>query len=275
MPRYEVIGTGRGTGRRRKRVYSCLAPQDAAKLANDEGIEVETVKSLPEKPATEKQVAYARDLGLSFPNDISKAEMMDLLDAHLSSDRGTTERDRAFARIFGLETTRYVGKKAMFDAIGNALRAPGREHELAAWFAFRVLRHLLHGGEDHPAARGPDAPVIVEIADALASDERTIRSIRGYHGRQLIWFGEYTAPDGSVHEGGSTRTIAYRRARDLLIAKLGVQNESLLAKRPRSASKTSVGSRSHPETRRKQGCLGILLLVLLVSLTILAAWGAV
>jgi len=227
---------------------------------------VEEVKRLPEEPATERQLSYARDLGLRFPQAITKKEMSDLLDCHLSHDRPASQRHRGFAEWLGVETTRYVGKRALFDQIAASLKKPGREEDLAAWFVYRVCRHLVRGGKDHPRATGPDSVVVREIAAELVADTSTMRSIRRYEGRELIWFGQWTAPDGSVHEGGSIRTAAFKCAVSLVGERLGLR---------RAASTSSVqpvadlGQQRRPTrpSKPKTGCLsGLIGLVFAIGI---------
>ena len=85
-----------------------------------------------------------------------------------------------------------------------------------------VYRELV-GGKPDTRIRDADAPVIHEIASELVQHETVVRSIRRYEGRDLVWFGEWTSPDGTVHKGGSNETIAYKRASALLREKLGAE----------------------------------------------------
>lgn len=71
--------------------------------------------------------------------------------------------------------------------------------------------------------KDPDAEVIREIARQLVQDEAVVKSIRRYQGRDLVWFGEWTSPDGTVHNGGSNKTIAYKRASSLLREKASAE----------------------------------------------------
>lgn len=222
MARFEVRGVGRDSGRTRRRSYKARNESEAVALAKKGGMIVKAVSPIPDEPATARQRAYAADLGLSFPDTITKAEMGDLLDKHLSRDKPSSERHREFARWFGVGTTAYVGKRALFDRIGAELSRPGREEDLCAWFVYRVCRHVCRGGEDHPRATGPNSVAVYEMGAELASDPSVLRSIRRYEGRDLIWFGEWTSPDGYVHEGASVRTMAYKRARSLIRDRLGM-----------------------------------------------------
>jgi hypothetical protein len=64
--------------------------------------------------------------------------------------------------------------------------------------------------------KGPDDPIIKPIACQLAGDASVIQSIRRYQGADLVWFGKWTSASGTVHDGGSNRTTAYKKAAELL-----------------------------------------------------------
>jgi hypothetical protein len=147
--------------------------------------------------------------------------MSDLLTRHLSRDKQATERHRAFASYFGIQTSPGIDKRVLFDQIAEHLQGPDRAEDLAAWFVYRLCRKMVQGGVDHPLATGPESPAVRELARVLTKDARVMKSIRRYGGRDLIWFGEYTAPDGSWHTGGSNQTIAYRRAMPLVRQRFG------------------------------------------------------
>lgn len=265
MPTFEIRGRGRKSGRPRKRIYVASNEPDAIAKAGRDGTDVEEVCRLPDEPATDRQQAYAQDLGLPFPEDITKAEMSDLLDCYLSYDKVASERDRWFALRFSVEPSPYIGKRALFDLIAAALRKKGAEEDLASWFIYRVCRHLVHGGQDHPSATGPDAPIVREIATRFAGSPALMTSIRRYEGRKLIWFGQWTSPDGLVHEGGSIRTVAYRTAAGLLREWLGLQRD-VSRSAASVAAAPSKGRRSAMRKTQKRGCFGVLVLLVLLGL---------
>jgi hypothetical protein len=161
---------------------------------------------------SEAQVAYATDLGLKFPDDMSFDEMHDLLDRHLSGDIPANDRLRKCGRIFGLEPSSYVGQNALLEWIMATLKKPDRARDLATWFVYRVYRHLLKSDKVRPGIEQPDAPAILAIADELMQDSRFIGSVRRYDAQGLKWFGEMQLPDGAWHTGGSNRSIAYKLA---------------------------------------------------------------
>jgi hypothetical protein len=171
-------------------------------------------QALAERP-TERQLAYAQDLGIPIPADVTKQELSDLIDVRLQKDEPAAPHFQAFAKRFGVAFTQYVGKKGLFDRLFAYLVRPGREEDLTAWFVFRVYRELVKGRGD-TNIKGPDDKVVRDIARLLLQEQSVVQSIRRYQGRDLVWFGEWTSPDGTVHYGASNQTIAYKRASSLL-----------------------------------------------------------
>ena len=85
MPRYEVEGYGKKTGRKRKRVYEGADVDDAINRAAADGTLVEAITRRPDVPATDAQVSYARSLGLVFTADVSKAAISAMIDERLEA----------------------------------------------------------------------------------------------------------------------------------------------------------------------------------------------
>jgi hypothetical protein len=171
--------------------------------------------------ATDKQINYARNLGLQFPPDISKYEMTQLLDSHLSNDPRSSDEDRRIAKWFGFDNfTAYAGERALAEYLWDWLKEPGREEDLVSWFVFHVCKHIYHG-KGHPRATGPDCVAVREIAMEFVTDKAAVKSVRRYGAHELTRFGEYLSPDQTEHRGGSVRTMAYLRAESLIAKHLG------------------------------------------------------
>jgi hypothetical protein len=254
MPSYQVAGRGKETGRSRTGTYQAYDEAEAIAKAESEGTVVDKISLLPEPSPTEAQIAYATDLGIKIPPNATKWEVRDLISCRVDGDKPSTERHRSFAKLYRIECTQYMGKGELFDWIQNKLREPGHEQEMAEWFAYRVYRELVEGADNAPI-EGPKDPIIQEIAAELVKDPSVVTSIRRYEGRNLIWFGQWTSPDGYQHEGGSNRTMAYKQANALLREKLGITRE-------RKAGKQDIAGR--------QGCVVSAMLTIIVLLTVVA-----
>jgi hypothetical protein len=132
-----------------------------------------------------------------------------------------------------------------------------------------VYRGLVKGA-DNTLVKAPSDSIIKEIAEQLATDEAVIRSIRRYDGRDLIWFGEWTAPDGVVHTGGSNKTIAYKKAsailRDRVILAGGISNgkregrDSFPGVQAMTTKEKVHSDKPKTQNQNRSGCLSLLLL---------------
>lgn len=268
MPKFLVVGIGQETGRKRQRTFEAKDEARARSLAEADGTIVESAQKLPDDPPTEKQLAYAKDLGISIPPGATKEEVSDLLDVHLENDKPADARLLKFADRYDVYFTQYSGKKALHNRIHTMLSVAGREQELTAWFAYRVYRELVQGREQ-VSIDGPEHAVIQDVMAQMAQDDSVLKSIRRYRGSDLIWFGEWTAPDGTVHTGGSNKTIAYKRAAELLREKIGSELQS-------TASRASPDSSSRQDKVRSQkkepnGCLPVVALFAIGLFAILGA----
>jgi hypothetical protein len=273
MPSYEIRGKEKESGRKRTRVYVAGNEEAAQRLAEADGTSIEKIMELPPEPPSERQLEYASDLGISIPTGATKNDLCDLISMKLAKDKPATERHRSFARRYGLEVSNYIGKRALFDQIQAALIATGKERDLVSWFTYRVYRELVKGVDNAPV-EGPDDPIIQEVTSHLESDEAIIKSVRRYTGRELIWFGEWTSPDGFVQTGGSNRTYAYKKASSLLRKKTGI---AILGASNAGAKQSTVKGDIAGSARainEPKGCLSVIALTLLapVGLILSIVW---
>ncbi|WP_147273936.1 hypothetical protein [Aeromonas sp. ARM81] len=262
MPRFEVSGRGKDTGRKRKRVYVAASQALAVQQAESDGTQVDDVIELPQLPPSDAQIAYAKQLGLALPDKVTQDEVSDLISVKTDSDKPAEPRHKAFASLYGVEFTQYIGKKLLFDKIQAALVEPGREKEMLSWFTFRVYREVMAGAYDAPID-SPADPVIEAIAEELLQQPDVIKSARRYEGRDLIWFGQWTSRDGFPHQGGSNRTTAYKAAAALLrkrvkshaISRPASPVTQVRTEGPAVPNPPPVQVQKKPESK---GCLGML-----------------
>ncbi|MCF7971922.1 MAG: hypothetical protein K9L22_12255 [Methylococcaceae bacterium] len=259
MPSFEIKGRGKDTGRKRNRIYTASNELEAKQLAENDGTQVEEIIELPPELPTDKQLNYAKDLGITIPTNATKDDLSEIISVKVNKDKPSTERHKSFARIYGIEFNDYIGKKALFNRIQTALIISGREQELLSWFTFRVYRELINGIDNAPIDN-PNDPIIQEIATELASDEKIVKSVRRYEGKELIWFGEWTSSDGYVHTGGSNRTAAYKQVSSMLKQRVNFPAPARNQNR-RNASES-------------KGCLFVIVIALAISVGIIfsAAW---
>jgi hypothetical protein len=83
-------------------------------------------------PPTERQHAFAIDLGIDVPSDATAEEVSDLISATLEKDKPANERHRSIAQLYGVKFTRFTGKRQLLERIFNAVSRPTHENDLAA-----------------------------------------------------------------------------------------------------------------------------------------------
>ncbi|ACF11842.1 hypothetical protein Cpar_1443 [Chlorobaculum parvum NCIB 8327] len=165
---------------------------------------------------TDRQIKYAQDLGVRNPQGIRRSELSELIDEALFRKYPPSDRNLKAASDFGIEVPKYITKRALFDLIWNTLENEKRDEDLASWYAYRICRSFVKGAVDHPEANSVISAKIKEIGKALAADPRILTSIKRHSGQDVIWFGQWTSPNGALLEGASKRTKAYKTASALI-----------------------------------------------------------
>ncbi len=212
MPYFDVVGFGRDSGRRRERRYHGKNEDDAINVASADGTIVETISLVPSAPATERQLKYARDLGLSFPENITIEAMSDLLRCHLSEDEPCPAWLWEYALEIGLvDFSEYIGKLELFSRVTRFLGEQG-DVPLATWFVYHVARDIARRRWDNPKESGLSPDVVRSVAECLAANPKAMKSIRRYRPIDFLNFGQYQDDEGWVHCGASRRTLAYKAA---------------------------------------------------------------
>jgi len=79
MPRYDIQGNGKDSGRKRTCVYSAANEDAARQLAEVDGITVEKIVELPPDMPTEPQLDYAKNLGIAIPAGATKTDISSLI----------------------------------------------------------------------------------------------------------------------------------------------------------------------------------------------------
>jgi len=95
MPRYEVVGFGRETGRKRVRIYEAKNKEDVIMMAASEGtiVDMSKIRILPESPATEPQLEYAKNLGIKIPENATKTELTKLISDAVEKEMTSEDDD--------------------------------------------------------------------------------------------------------------------------------------------------------------------------------------
>jgi hypothetical protein len=162
--------------------------------------------------ATEKQKNYANSLGVEFLPGVSKAEISalisDAVDSGVSRGGHADQSLKDYADALNLEYSEDVSSRLLKIRVLDHLHLTENDEQLCRWFAFRVARdrELKYGGKTYSLIDER----IGRIAGRLFTDKRILKSIKRYGHDSLNFFGNHTAFDGSVYEGGSRGTVAYK-----------------------------------------------------------------
>ena len=84
---YDITALNPATKRKNKRRYKAVGEEHIVRLAEKEGLtNVEITAILPHDMPTEKQVSYARDLGINLPSGVCKEDVSAILSRVLDSN---------------------------------------------------------------------------------------------------------------------------------------------------------------------------------------------
>lgn len=176
---------------------------------------------------TARQIKFAQELGIRIPQGISRSELSELIDEALVRKNPPSKKNLEAATDFGIKLPKHITKRDLFDLIWYTLEQEKRYEDLASWYAYRVCRGFVKGGVDHPEANRVISPKIKDIGKALAADTGVLTSIKRHRGQDVIWFGQWTSPNGSLLEGASKRTKAYKAASALIEERLELTDPNI------------------------------------------------
>lgn len=234
---------------------------------------------------TERQIEYAKSLGIYITYDMTRAELSDLISIKVDNDKPATDRHKGFADFFGVPFTKYVGKKVLYTKIAEYLAVKGRERDYSIWFVFRVYRSLVKG-VDQVLIESPNHPIIIEAAEKVMEQTGFLTSLKRYYDQNFLWFGDFTAPNGDVYSGASKNTNAYKLAIAELKAYPEIQQDIENALNKPSTQKPKIQPSSYPSkivevegssnsstsSAMASGCTGCLVLVVFVAIVIFLVW---
>ncbi len=271
MSYFEVSGVSQKTGRAIKpKTIEAKNEARARAEAEENGMTVTSVVLLPELEPTDKQIDYAKSLGISIPKDANRKEASDLISNAVEWDEPADDKLREFADKLDIIFTKYTGEKQLYNHIWHVV--PGGMKGRAAWFTYCLYRDLLP--KRAPAvADSYEHPAIRAIAERAIQDDAVIDSISRYEGSNLVFFGQRTLKNGNFQEGGSNRTKAYKQISEMLRSDPTLGVPAHAERQPsESSSKTVSGniSKSSKVAAQKTGCMVTLATLITVSTALIA-----
>ena len=216
--RFKIRGVNPKTLRHKTVYVSGSTVEDASINALIAGVEEPlSVEELPQEPPSESQLSYARDLGLPIPVGATKTDLSAILTKHLEHDNDSGQDLIDYANGHNLLFSKYIGKRALYDLVFHRLP----EEDRVAFFCFSVYRWLTDDRRGNLSIH-PNKHIFFEFAAVYKNNQRFIKSMNGYEGSQIRFFGTLRFPDGQEMHGGSVNTIAYKEACIFLSKSLGI-----------------------------------------------------
>ena len=177
---------------------------------------MQSVERLPPEPATDRQLSYARSLGIAIPEAASLDQMSDLISRAVEPVASAWLVQRAEALFADLDAERYSGveyvTRQLNEVIGvNTLQF---HRERAFWYMHSVLKHQRKATWTSPDAAAVPDETMWAIVDAFVADSGAHKSMqRDCQNSTLYQFVDFGDGYGGTL---SMRTAAYKRASDLL-----------------------------------------------------------
>ena len=215
MPSFRIRGKS-AKGRAVSPTVSAETEAGARKKTEHDGIVVASVERLPPAAATDRQLSYARSLGIVIPDSATLDQMSDLIGRAVEAPASTWLVTRARAVEADLAPERYLGvgyvSRHLNEAIGVHSQAFVAEHIF--WYLHSVLRHRRRAQWQSPDESGVPDESIWSVTRRFAADATAVKSMQRDCGERL---GYFYATFGDGYGGTfSTRTTAYARAVEFL-----------------------------------------------------------
>lgn len=111
---YKIKGKHKDTKRVRTLTIEALNEQDAQNEAYNQGLEsINSIELIPFDPPTERQMEYAKSLGIKIPEDACKTDVSALISRAVDKDGEPNEGLLEFATNRRIFFSKYIGKTAL------------------------------------------------------------------------------------------------------------------------------------------------------------------
>lgn len=269
MPYFKISGMGKESNRKRTKRYKAKDETAAKLMAETEGTIVEAIEYEKPEPATDRQINYAKDLGLSFPPDININEMSNLISKKVDDDRDAPNWLLEYVlNIFpeenDLSITKYIGIENLFGRLINKYSEEKNYKSLVTILLYSIINESKNYNWTKPFNEIADILVIENLAQELSANQQVINSIKRYNTRDYVSLGELINDEGYESFSNAKRTNAY------LISKKVLKENALISsvEKQYSDDKNSIRPKiSKKAVSQNKGCL--VTLILFISTVIL------
>lgn len=265
---YKVVGKHEETKRNRTITIPAKSTEMAEQIAKEKGLLLPLkIEEHPFEPPSERQLAYAKDLGIDVPLDATKEDVSCLLSRTIDKDNVPSPGLIEFADGRNMFFSQYIGKRRLYNLVFNSLNGVDK----IAFFTFSIYRWL---SEDRHANLDthPKKEIFYEFAESVKNDASFEKSMLNYGGEDLRFFGTITVND-YAYNAGSNRTIAYKKAAEFLRDRFNLPLTKNFAIKDEQKNHNSLYEDKESDIMRKQekittsaGCLTYLLFVVILGI---------
>jgi hypothetical protein len=257
LKQYQAEAVYSETKKKRKVTFIAQAEEDVINLLNILGyLEPYQISELAPKPPTQKQIDYAKDLKITIPPDASGSDVSALISSKLDGDISANIELMMYAQEKGLKIAKYIGAKGLYDSLYEHLNL----NDKIAFFIFSVYRQL-SGDTSNNLNKHVQKDAIYNYAIELKKNEKVLKSLLGYSGRDLMHFGKILYADNLEVNGGSVNTYAYKEVSTF------ISKTYSTTKTKKIVSDRTSGLTSSDESKtkgKKGGCFAAALIILLL-----------
>ena len=202
---YKIRGTNLSSGRSKKYEIKAVAEDVALETGRERGLLEPFVEEvIPHDEPTERQLAYAADLGIEVALGVKREDVSELINIKLNNDEAAPQALIDFATARKLCFSTYIGFAGLCRLIFYKLDG----NDKAAFFVFRVYLHLSRDEVINLDANS-EQNFMYHIGESLLKNEKLYKSMLSYEGENLTFFGERTV-NYTLLNGGSQNTAAYK-----------------------------------------------------------------
>lgn len=259
---YKITSIYEETNRKRTREIKAHGEEQAiAELKSMGYIEPFEVRVASHPPATERQIAYARDLGNPLPDNVSIKDASAIIDKTLSRDSEPNDGLIEFATGKGIFFSLYIGKKSLYNLVFQEL---DRKDKIA-FTIFSIYRYL---SDDRHANMdtSPHKEKFYAFAEETVDDKSFWNSLSRIKGRDLRFFGKLIIGHDEI-EGTPTDRVFFKKSVAYL-KEVGLLEDGVsYVKRIKAPKKEKVSL-----NKKKSGCLTSIVFVALFMLSLISVF---
>lgn len=205
---YQCAATYAATKRKRSLTIEAFNDEEVEKQLDEKGfLKPYDIERIPFLPPTDSQIS---NIGTVDTSRLCAYDVAALLDKKFEHDSNPNPQLLQYATEMKIKLSYCIGKNALYDLIFSTLEL----RDKIAFFVFCVYRW---GTDDRYGNLNNSShkDLFYQFSDSHITDDKFIKSLNKYEGKNLKFFGKLTVGDTVVY-GGSAQTIAFKTTMDFL-----------------------------------------------------------